>query len=101
MTEDKEKRPPTQSKNSKMRSGAIPQASASAGSAVAAAKRVRQSTPEALTHARARSALCIVSMVVKVFEETMTRVREASSPRIASSKSAASIFETNRTTGPL
>ena len=44
--------------------------------------------------ARAVAALVIVSRVVKVFEETMNRVRDGSSPRKVSPMSAPSTLET-------
>ena len=63
MTELTEKRPPIQSKNSKMRSLEIPQSAATFGAAVVATKWSRTASAPSATviHSRARLAICIVS----------------------------------------
>ena len=56
-----------------------------------------ESAPSApSSHARAVSALVIVSSVVNVFEQTMKSVRSASRSRVASEKSVPSTLETKR-----
>ncbi len=52
------------------------------------------------SQARARRALAIVSSVVKVLDETMTRVRAGSRPATVSAKWAPSTFETKWRRGP-
>ena len=47
-------------------------------------------------HSRADCALVIVSSVVNVFEDTMKSVSSGARPRVASTKSVESTFETKR-----
>ncbi|CAB4367630.1 unannotated protein [freshwater metagenome] len=68
---------------------------------MAATKCCDQFGTDADIHSRARSALCIVSRVVNVLDEMTNKVDSGFAPRNASSRSAASTFETNLTSGPL
>ena len=60
--------------------------------------RTASASPRASTsHSRAERALVSVSIVVKVFEETMNSVSAASRPVTASAMSLPSTFDTKRT----
>ena len=80
MVDDKENLPPTHSPNSRQRDSSIPHCTAVAGCAVAATKRDDHCGTALEIHARARFALCMVSRVVKVFDDTTTTVRAGSNP---------------------
>jgi len=98
-----EYRPPTQSQNPNMLAVSIPN-SATFAAFVDTATKCRPtaaSSPSAsISHARAVFALVIVSIVVKVLEQTMKRVSSASSPRSFSETSAPSTLDTNSTFRP-
>ena len=60
-------------------------------------RAIAASSPSAASsHSRAERALVIVSSVVNVFEDTMNSVSSGARSRVASTKSVASTFETNR-----
>ncbi len=100
IAESYEYRPPTQSQNSNMLSGSIPN-SVTFSALVDRATKCRAtafSSPSASSsQERAEVALVIVSIVVKVLDATMNSVSAGSRSRVASCRSAPSTFDTNRT----
>ena len=90
-----EYRPPTQSQKPNTRSASIPKAAVLSSAVETAAKCFPAFSPSASRiHACAVRAFVIVSMVVKVFDATMTSVRAGSSLASVSAICAPSTFET-------
>ncbi len=99
MAESIEYLPPTQSQKPNMLAGSMPNSDTRRVSVDTATKclAIADSLPSlAKAHCRAERALVIVSMVPKVFDDTMNSVSSASRSRAASTKSVESTFETNR-----
>jgi hypothetical protein len=95
-----EYRPPTQSQNPNMFAVSMPNAatfSALVDTATKCLATAAASPPSpASDHARALSALVIVSNVVNVFDDTMNSVSAGSRSRVASAKSVPSTLDTKR-----
>jgi hypothetical protein len=99
MAESIEYRPPTQSQNSNMFVGSMPNSTTFAVLVDRATKclaTARASPRPWSSQARALVALVMVSSVVNVLEATMKRVSDGSRSRVASTRSVASTFETKR-----
>ncbi len=101
IAESIEYRPPTQSQNPNMlavidaEGGDVLRVRRD-GDEVPAPPRAGLRRRPASSQSRALIAFVIVSSVVNVFEETMKRVSAGSRSRVASRKSAPSMFDTNR-----
>ena len=99
MAESYEYRPPTQSQNSNMLAGSIPNWATSSVLVDTATKCLRTALASprlASSHSLALLALPIVSSVVNVFELTTKRVSAASMSAVASHMSAPSTLDTKR-----
>ena len=94
IADQSEKRPPTQSRKGKTRSGAMPNSAVAFRLVESAAKcwPAPASPTAARSQSRTSAALVMVSWVVKVFEATSTRVRAGSSCGRNASQACASTF---------
>ena len=100
MAESTEYRPPTQSQNSNMFCGSIPN-SATLAALVDTATKWRATASSSFraerSHSLAVAALVSVSMVVNVLDDTTKRVSAGSRSRVASAMSTPSTLDTKRT----